>query len=136
MLNQALCLKKCFKKLDPDTHTTPVPSKTVFHGIGGDQKSYGIADFTYHVGQKQLITSMNITDLKGLDAILGMDMLECMGATIDVVKGTLTFHDGEMIQLIRHIDHSAHLCCEDQVRLKAMQARVVTTKTDGWHDTA
>ena len=71
---------------------------------------------------------MNITDLKGLDAILGMDMLECMGATIDVVNGTLTFHDGEMIKLIRHIDRSAHLCCEDQVRLKAMQARVVTTR--------
>ena len=47
--------RKCFKKLDQDTHTTPVPSKTVFHGIGGDQASYGVADLTYHVGQKQLV---------------------------------------------------------------------------------
>ena len=111
-----------------EAHTILEASDTVFDGIGGRKESYGLATFTYRVGDRVFKHPMNVIDMTDIDAILGMDMLTFIGASINVRSGLMTFDDGGSIQLSKHMrNYSATMCVDNPIRLKAMQARVIST---------
>ena len=96
----------------------------------------GKATFTYRVGDRVFKHPMNVIDMTDLDAILGMDMLTFIGASINVRSGLMTFDDGGAIQLSKHMrNYSATMCVDSPIRLKAMQARVSIHHANGWYGT-
>ena len=96
---RSIMSERMYSRLPTEAHTPLEASDAVFDGIGGRKESYGLATFTYRVGDRVFKHPMNVIDMTDLDAILGMDMLTFIGASINVRSGLMTFDDGGYIQL-------------------------------------